>query len=262
MIQLIILSTFIGVCNLSAGVIVLMNGKLTEKSTGKPIAAKIKFYDKSGKEHSSNSNSNDGVFQQVLPPGNEYTVVVVGWIVSPEKRKLIIQDYKEYTEFSSDFELVEIKPGLTLTSAKIFEKNGSNINAESDEFFKYLKYIGSSHKGVIFEVAINSADSYFETKTVKIQIAEKGKRKTKNIKSTTDEQLTQLLNQRKVEFLNKLTEYSIPEKSVNIRTELVINKPKPKAKVKTKKKSKTIVETTPELFPDDVILKIDRVIKL
>ncbi len=266
MIQLIVIISLAGICNLSAGVIVLMNGKLTEKSTGKPIAAKIKFFDKSGKEHSSNSNSNDGAFQQVLPAGNEFTVVVVGWIVSPEKRKFVIQDYSEYTEFEKDFDLVEIKPGITLNTAKLFEKNSSGINSESDDFFKYLKLMSKNQNGVIFEAAINSADSYFETKTVKIQVTEKGKRKTKSIKTTTDEQLTQLLNQRKVEFLNKLTEFSIPEKSVNIRTELVINKPKPKAKVKSKKKSKKksiqVIDTTPGIFPDDVTLKIDKVIKL
>jgi len=46
----------------------------------------------------------------VLPAGNEFTVVVVGWVVSPEKRKFVIQDYSEYTEFEKDFDLVEINP--------------------------------------------------------------------------------------------------------------------------------------------------------
>ncbi len=48
--------------------------------------------------------------------------------------------------------------------------------------------MSKNQNGVIFEAAINSADSYFETKTVKIQVTEKGKRKIKSIKTTTDEQ--------------------------------------------------------------------------
>ena len=243
----------------NTGVVILINGKIINTENGKPIAAKVKFIDENGKVHSSSSNSNDGVFQQVLPSGFTYSVFIQGWLTNKELSKIVVPKYSEYAELGYEFRVTELKKGLIISATNFFEKNSDVIKPDAIETLKSIKGLNSTQSGLVFEATINSGDSYFQKKTVKESYTEKGRKKTRNVVLTPEKQLNELLDKRKEKLISMLNELQIQQNNVNIKTELIVHPPKPKAKVKTKSKSKVI--STDEIFADNLIIRIDKVMK-
>jgi hypothetical protein len=255
----IFLTVFLGIANSNSGVVVLMNGKIVNAENGKPVTAKVKFVDENGKVHSSSSNSSDGVFQQVIPSGYTYSIFFDGWLTENVVNKIVVPKYSEYSELGYEFKVTEIKQGLLISKTNFFEKNSDKINPEAKETLQSLKDLIVNQKGIVFEVSINSADSYFQKKTVKESYTEKGRKKTRNVVISTEKQLLELLDKRKENLINLLDELKIHQKSINMTTELIVVQPKPKAKIKTKSKSQIL--STDEIFADNLIIRVDKVMK-
>lgn len=244
---------------LQANVVVLVSGKIIDTETGKPVTTKVKFIDDNGKAISTPTNSNDGAFQQVLTSGNSYQVVVEGWLTNNEQKILKIPAFTEYAELGYDFKVKKLQEGLVVSANNFFEKNSEKIKPDAVEEIKSIKELMKNQVGLVFEVTINSSDSYFKKKVVKESYIQKGRKKTRNGTVTTETQLNELLDKRKNAFIELLKELQIQPKNFNIKTELVVIPPKPKAKINTKSKSKQVhVE---ELFADNLIIKIEKVMK-
>jgi len=242
--------------NLYSGVIILINGKLTDKSTGKPIATKIKFIEESGKVHQSNSNSIDGKFQQVLPVGKLYDIVIDGWVIDNHLRTIHIGEYQEYTELEYNYLAEKISVGMIIGSDNIFEKNSSQIKTDKLDILKYVKEFTRNQRGIFLQANISSTDSYFNSKSIKESYLDKrGRKKIRTVKKSNEEQLRQLLDERKNALITKLNELGIPLNNITINTELVVIKPK------VNKKSKKQVQVE-EIFADNLIVKIEKVLKL
>jgi hypothetical protein len=239
-------------------VMVLLNGKIIDKSTGKPVATKVKFIEKSGKVHQSNSNSIDGIFQQVMPAGIEYSVIIEGWIPEEKLRKLSVPNYQEYTEFGFEYNVDKIDVGTILASGSIFQSNSSEIKSEFEPLFDYIKEVNKSKKGLIFDAKISTADSYFAPKTISEKYVVKGKSKTRKVTLTTETQLTKLIDDRQTKLIVKFENMGINSKNLNFTPELVIKKPKPNSKVKSKSKTLSVEE----IFSNNLTIKIERIINL
>lgn len=243
---------------LQAGVIILINGKLIDKANGKPISTKVRFIDSTGKEHSSNSNSIDGIFQQVLPSGNSYTMIVDGWVLDYNQRNIVVNDYTEYTEFGYEYQVTKLAAGLVLASGHIFKKNSSELIPESDVLFNYIKELNKTQKGLVFSADISSSDSYFKPRSKTVKIVEGGKSKSRKIQQSTEAILKDLLDDRKSVLLEKMKELGINPKNVNVKTDLIVKKPMPNIKVKTGKKLVKI----DDVFSKNLDIKIERIMKL
>ncbi len=240
-------------------VMVLLNGKIIDKATGKPIATKIKFTDEKGTVHQSNSNSIDGVFQQVLPAGTKLNIIIEGCLIDENQKVLNVPNYDEYTEFGIEYKVDKIDVGFVIATGSIFEKNSTELKAEHKSLFDYIKTIDKSKIGLVYNVNISSSDSYFAPKTVTEKIVEKGKTKTKKRQITSEEQLENLLTKRKEALIQHFLNIGIRAKNLNFTTELIVKKPNPKAKLKTKS-NKTL--NFDDVFSNNLTIKIERIMKL
>lgn len=257
---ILLLIFFTSLSGLYSGVVVLVNGKLTNITNKKPIATKINFVSTENKVYTAASNSNDGTYQVVLQSGMDYYVVVEGWLPQAESRFITIAPHNEYAELGYDFQVEQLKKGITILSGNFFEKNSANIPADVKEKFHILKNLFKEQKGLSFEAVIKSSDSYFKSKKVKETYEHKGKKKTRMATVTSEIQLNELLDKRKQALMDILQEFEIPLKSVNIKTELIVlPSGKEKSRVKTKTKKKSI--SVEELFSENLSIKIDKVMK-
>lgn len=241
------------------GVIILINGKLTDKTTGQPVAANVRFMDGKGKIHQSNSNSLDGIFQQVLPCDASYDLFVAGYIPDDDKRSFNIPPYKEYVELNYEIGVTKISEGMPVISDNVFIKNESSVNGNFRGFLSYLKTFGDIQKGVMFDIIISSGDSYFAEKKAKESYVVKGKKKIRTITIKSKEQLSDLVEARIEAFKNEASKIGLQLRNVNFVSDVVVNKPKKAAK-KNKKSSQTTDKE--EVSLPNITLKINRIIKL
>ncbi|MBX3043033.1 MAG: hypothetical protein KIT33_02195 [Candidatus Kapabacteria bacterium] len=256
----IVFFTITSLLPLYSNSVVLVQGKLINKSNNKPIGTKIKFIDDEGKEITSSSNSGEGDFQIVVPSGKKYDVIIEGWLQEKDIQKIDIPVYNSYSELGYEFLLTPLKQGISLASGAFFEKNSEKFNSNFDEVVSELKKLLKHQKGIILEAKISSADSYFKSYKVKENyLDKKGKKKVRDKTVTTEVQLNDLLDKRKLALEEILSSHNIPLKSVNISTELIVNPPKPKVKVKTKGKNKSV--SLDELFSENLIITIAKVMK-
>lgn len=238
--------------------VVLISGTISKFDDGKPISSKVKFINSQGVVFEAKSNSDDGSYQQVLPVGEQYSLIVEGYLQSDHEFVLNLKNINMYSEMSRDIKVIALREGLELVSIDAFVDNDSKTHDSIKIYMNYLKHILTHQKGLHLELVVNSSDSYFKDKKVKKTFTEKGKNKTKTITLKNKDQLTDLLDLRVQAIKDLIKENKIQERNAVVSTDLVLTSaPKP---VKKSKKSKTPTPPAKPVF--DLTIKIAKVMKL
>jgi len=138
--------------------VTLLQGRITDKATGQPVRASIKFYSLSGKQADSKS-STEGTYQQVLTPGETYFVVFKDYFPFDKSFKLSLPESSTYNELSRDFTVVKLSEGMELYKFNAFDANSSKLSEQAISKFKELKYFLEFNSKVNLKITLSSADS-------------------------------------------------------------------------------------------------------
>ncbi|MBS4001569.1 MAG: hypothetical protein KGZ71_13920 [Desulfobulbaceae bacterium] len=237
--------------------VVLISGIVKNIEDERIISTKIKFINSDGVVFEAKSNSVDGAYQQVLPVGEQYSIILEGFLLLDHAVLLNLKNVSKYSEMSRDLNVLKLTEGLELLKIDAFNDNDSETHDSLLTYIKFIKHLLSHQKGLHIDLVINSSDSYFKDKKVKKTVTEKGKKKTKTVTLKNKEQLTELLDLRAEVLREMIKNNNIQERNASVSTDLIITTaPKPVKKTK----SKTPPPPKEPVF--DLTVKIAKVMKL
>jgi hypothetical protein len=227
---------------------------------GSVISTKVKFINSEGVVFEAKSNSADGSYQQVLPVGEQYSIIIEGYLLTDHAVLLNLQNLTKYYEMTRNFDVIKLTEGFELLKIDAFVDNDSKIHDSLNTYINFLKHILTHQKGLHIDLVINTGDSYFKDKKVK-QDCYRERRKRNNITVTVKnkEQLSELLDLRAEVLRDLIKNNKIQERNASVSTDL-IETTAPKVVKSTKKKSKTPPPPKEPVF--DLTVKISKVMKL
>lgn len=222
MLRILIYSFFINFLSLtnleSQQVSILLQGNLIDYETRNPIEVELRIKDKNGNIITGNSNAIDGKYQVVLKSGNEYEINFIGY-VSLQNNIIKVPDFNKYEELTKNFELIKLKPGISIKKINIFEKNSDKLNNQVNELINFIKSLNESQKSIItYDFILSADDSEFKVKNEKIKFEEKGKIKVKNVKLSENEQAEKLIDLRKTQLQKIFEENKLPIRYINFQS--------------------------------------------
>lgn len=179
---------------------VLVEGKITEEISGKPIGISFKFVNSQGKKIPVKSNKNDGEYSTTVMSGDDYTFVFDGYEAVTYNPLLTIDQTDKYKEIKHDFVLRAITPGKELFLMNPFKTGDSIPRNELEKFTRLKDYlIEQSKLNVVITISAN--DTKFKNKKIKVKIEGSNKTKTETI--TAQKQAALLVESR----INSLKKY-------------------------------------------------------
>jgi hypothetical protein len=238
--------------------VVLVSGIVKNVEDGSIITTKVKFINSEGLVFEAKSNSTDGSYQQVLPVGEQYSIIIDGYLLTDHAVLLNLQNVTKYHEMTRNLDVIKLTAGLELLKIDAFVDNDSKTHDSLHTYINFLKHILTHQKGLHIDLVINTGDSYFKDKKVKTTVIEKKKKKNITVTIKNKEQLTELLDLRAEVLRELIKNNKIQERNASVSTDLIeTTAPKP---VKSTKKSKTPPPPKEPVF--DLTVKISKVMKL
>jgi len=222
------------------GHIVLVQGKILEEGTQKPVSTIVAFVNQSGKMIQCKSNSKDGSFQQVLHSGNFYTIFLKNYFIKNGNNTLDIPSDSKYKEVKADYFVNSLKNGtkIQLAAFKAFEPNEAKIIPAISSDLTPLKYFLNLNPGINLQVKVSSYDSWFKSKRKRIQKTNRrGKKYYKRVRYSTKQQLSDLLDKRLIAIKDFFKKKHIYLKDKSFVKELKVVSPRKKRKKRLKKGS-------------------------
>jgi hypothetical protein len=182
-IKLIFLFGFFIVCfasdSFSQGVVTLLQGRISEKGTNKPLEANIKFKSLGGKIITAKSNYSDGAYQLVLKPGETYVLTFKDYFPIDRSTVISIPDSKSYSEVTMNFVVETVHQNMELYRFSGFEPNSYNIIDNAKPNFQALKTFLEFNPKVNVKITVSSIDSKVKYSTPKRDKKDKKVKKEK-----------------------------------------------------------------------------------
>lgn len=243
--------------------LVLIQGKVTDFETNKPIGVTIIFYSQSGKQIQAKSNSTDGSYQQVLKAGEKYNIVFKDYILMNESPELELSRSGKYDELEKNFRVKKIETGLEICSFNPFRANQSDLIGSSFGCLNELKSFLENNPKVNAIITIHTHDCNPKPYDKKVTYQDsKNKTKTKKVKVSTEEQLQELAENRLNALKNALKSLNIAERKITFEVDTKPASPAEK-EVKGKKSSKPKAKTESTTFSGPtVFVKVGKVLNL
>ncbi|MFH1052186.1 MAG: hypothetical protein V1779_14805 [bacterium] len=187
---------------------VMLQGKIIDAGSGKPIGTSLMFINEKGKKWNSRSNDADGTYQQPLNFGSQYDVFIKGYLPINNHLKIDLTQNSQYEELTTDIFVKPLEPNVELFKYKFFEPNDSVvINKEN---FQFLKTFIDFNPKVKLKIVISSYDSWFNKSKIKVEkIDKKGRKSYKTVSYSTKEQLLDLLDARIISLRNEFKDNGI-----------------------------------------------------
>ncbi|MDT3738964.1 MAG: hypothetical protein RO257_05620 [Candidatus Kapabacteria bacterium] len=115
---------------------ILVKGIIVDENSNEPVSVSIELRTGDGKKIKTQSNSNTGLFEQLLPAGETYNVILTADDILRKEFEFSTDKSSEYKEQKAEWTVVKPKEGSRIFSGEIFKTGGSGI---SDEGIKKLK---------------------------------------------------------------------------------------------------------------------------
>ncbi|OGU17388.1 MAG: hypothetical protein A2X61_05690 [Ignavibacteria bacterium GWB2_35_12] len=191
--------------------VALIQGKIIDKDTGQPVGTSFRFTSESGKKNQSQSTANDGSYQVVLNSGENYYLSIKEYVVVEPSSYFQIPPNSSYAEVTQNIYVRKVTPGVELFRFKAFEPNSKTLLEKARQTFIEVKNFMAMNPNINLKLIISSADSWFNGTTRKVAyIDKKGRKKTKTVKVSSQEMLTEFSKARYDEILKHFSELNIP----------------------------------------------------
>ncbi|ROL60874.1 hypothetical protein D9V86_08680 [Bacteroidetes/Chlorobi group bacterium ChocPot_Mid] len=187
---------------------VLLQGKVIDITSGKPIGTSLYFINSKGKPALCLSNSLDGSYQQSLPSGEIYYVIAKGYLPENNELKIDLSTIMKYEEINTNIFIKPFQSNLEIFRFKFFEPNDSVVI--NKQFIQFIKTFVNFNPEIKLNIIVSSYDSWLENSKRRIEkIDKKGKVTYKNENYTTKERLSDLLDSRINNLRNELKDYQV-----------------------------------------------------
>ncbi|TAL70035.1 MAG: hypothetical protein EPN82_05330 [Bacteroidetes bacterium] len=222
------------------GAVILMQGKIIDKGTGQPVGTSFRFTSESGKKNQSQSGATDGSYQVVLNSGENYYLALKEYVVVEPSAYFQLPENATYKEINQNIFVRKVTPGVELFSFKAFEPNSKTLVENAHQTLIEIKNFMSMNPNINLKLTISSKDSWFKGTTKKVEYTDKkGRTKTKSVKVSPQELLSEFSKARYDEILNHFAELSIPTGHTIFEED--------KSSYAKKKKGKTSSDNIPNL---------------
>lgn len=193
------------------GSVILMQGKIIDKDTKQPVGTSFRFTSESGKKNQSQSAANDGSFQVVLNTGENYYLAIKEYVVVEPSAYFQLPANSSYSEVTQNIYVRRVTTGVELFSFKAFEPNSKTLMEKAHQTLIEIKNFMAINPNINLKLTISSGDSWFKGGSKKVEyLDKKGKKKTKTVKVTPQEMLTEFSKARFDEILKHFDELKIP----------------------------------------------------
>lgn len=139
----------------SAGIPVLIKGKVLDEFTNKPVDVSMTIKTSDGKKIKIVPNSTTGEYQQVVNSGENYEITFFNFDVAREIQNINVENADKYTEFKFDFKVKKLADGLEVFSKNIFEPNSAELSSEGKKFLEELQTVLKFNRGAKFTLYLN-----------------------------------------------------------------------------------------------------------
>lgn len=170
----------------SIDAVYLLKGKIVDAETKKPLGIELQLKSNKNRLFRVKSNSTDGSFQQVLPPGAKYTYMFKGYFCDEFVPYLDLKPTNNYDEIERVFEVRKIKEGDLVMTGDLFKANDTTFADVNDYTINSISESLNFQKNLEVKIYINIEDCNFKTK--KIKVIEPGAKKAKQVTITPAEQ--------------------------------------------------------------------------
>lgn len=225
---------------------VLLQGKVIDITSGKPIGTSLYFINSKGKPALCLSNSSDGSYQQSLPSGEIYYVIAKGYLPENNELKFDLSAIVNYEEINTNIYIKPFQPNLEIFKFKFFEPNDSVVI--NKQFIKYIKTFVNFNPEIKLNIIVSSYDSWLENSKRRIEkIDKKGKVTYKNENYPTKVRLSDLLDSRINNLRNELKDNQVVfKRDAFIKNLQVVPLSKKRMKKSTAGKSNKVEVYTPD----------------
>jgi|GEM_PF-1557055 len=247
--------------------VVLLQGKIIDSQSGNPVGTGIQFVNSEGKKLQTKSNPGSGAFTQVLRPNEDFIIMFKDYILVDDSKTFRTPNVSEYHEMNKDFHIKKIVTGMELFRFNAYDPNESHIEGTSIQKMKEVKEMLAYNPKVNIIITINMGDSYFRPlkKNVPDESSKKKKKKNKTITITSEQQLSELTNQRIAELKDYMRSNNIPEKLATFEI-IKTGKAAPPTSVKEKPSKKKYKKVKPEVNEasktQNVIVTVGKIMNL
>lgn len=164
------------------GVPILIQGVIKDNG-GKPLGVNFQLFAPDGKIINVKSNSIAGEYAQSLVSGNEYQIMVPGYVIANGTRSLDIPYSDKYKEITYNFVMKKIAPSDQPFQLQPF-KSGDTTIADKQAINEIRNYL-RIQKNLDVIVYVGAGDCKFKAKKIKVQSEEVDKKGKKKIRTKT-----------------------------------------------------------------------------
>lgn len=120
---------------------VLIKGVTFDENTNQPIGVSIEFKSADGKKIKTQSNINSGLFEQLLPAGENYTVILSSDNILRKEFSFKVDVTDKFKEQKTEWSVLVPVVGAKIFAGNIFKKGTSSISDDGAQKLKELQML-------------------------------------------------------------------------------------------------------------------------
>lgn len=120
------------------GTNVLFQGTAIDEKTKSPIEIRYEINHTSGGQKFRGKSMADGSFQQVLKPGETYTISFTGKNIYRAPELITLRPSEKYYEEKRTFAIMKLTPGQQLAAINLFKSGTAEMNADERDIVKSI----------------------------------------------------------------------------------------------------------------------------
>ncbi|MES2766777.1 MAG: hypothetical protein V4642_12965 [Bacteroidota bacterium] len=120
------------------GTNVLLQGIAIDGKTKSPVEIRYEINNSSSGQRIRGKSLNDGSFQQVLKPGETYTISFTGKNIYRAPEAIALRPSEKYYEEKRTFEIIKLTPGHQLAAISLFKTGTAEMEPEATAVLKTI----------------------------------------------------------------------------------------------------------------------------
>ena len=147
---------------------ILVKGIIIDENSKEPLGVSIEMRTEDGKKIKTQSNSETGLFEQLLPSGVKYTVILNSDDILRKEFEFSTDVAEQYKEQLTEWTAVKPKKGSKVFSGNIFNAGKSEISSEGLKKLKELQMLLRFNRSLYVEFEISGENSLAEKRLSEI----------------------------------------------------------------------------------------------
>lgn len=147
---------------------ILVKGIIIDENSKEPLGVSIEMRTEDGKKIKTQSNSETGLFEQLLPSGVKYTVILNSDDILRKEFEFSTDVAEQYKEQLTEWTAVKPKKGSKVFSGNIFNAGQSEISSEGLMKLKELQMLLRFNRSLYVEFEISGENSLAEKRLSEI----------------------------------------------------------------------------------------------